>query len=101
MTQALPIPAHWKGSERTAESVREEIERRWGREEAENYDPLSNCFTYQTWKAKGYYVRKGEKAIRSITDVEVKGETEAGEEIVNTYPKAVYLFYVKQVEKKE
>jgi hypothetical protein len=101
MTQPLPTPAYWKGSERTADAVRDEIERRWGRSEAENYDPLTNCFTYQTWKAKGYFVKKGEKAIRSITYVETRGETEEGEEVSTTYPKTVYLFYIKQVEKKE
>ncbi len=100
MTQALSTLAHWKGSERTADVVRDEIERRWGAKEAENYDPLTNCFTYQTWKAKGYFVKKGEKAIRSITYVETRGEAEDGEEVITTYPKTVYLFYITQVEKK-
>lgn len=101
MTQQVSIPAQWKGSERTESAVRSEIERRWGTEEAENYNPLTNCFTYQTWKALGYYVKRGEKAIRSVTYVEEKNETPEGEAVVTTYPKPVYLFYIKQVEKKE
>ncbi len=99
MTQQL---ASWKGSERTADAVRKVIAERWGEDEAENYDPRENCFTFQTWKAKGYHVKKGEKAIRSITLVEKEDpDAKDGEEAATTrYPKTVYLFYIKQVEQK-
>src|SRR2546430_4740775 len=95
--------AHWKGSIQTADAVRKEIAKRYGEAEAAKYNPLANCFTFQTWKAKGYYVKKGEKAIRSMTLVEVPEEEAAeGEQTEKrTYPKTVYLFYIKQVEKKE
>ena len=98
----IRTPAQWKGSLKTADAVREEIARRWGEEEAANYHPLTNCFTFQTWLTKGYVVKKGEKAIRSMTLVEVKDENaEKGEEAEKrTYPKTVYLFYIKQVKKK-
>jgi len=74
---------------------------RWGEEEAENYDPRTNCFTFQTWKAKGFHVKKGEKAIRSMTLVEDTGpeNTDGKEKSTVRYPKPVYLFYIKQVEK--
>ncbi len=90
----------WKGSEKTADAVREEIAKRWGETEAEKYDPTTNCFTFNTWKAKGYHVKRGEKAIRSITLVEKHDpDTKDGEEkAITRYPKPVYLFYVKQVE---
>ncbi len=102
-TQTL---AHWRGSEKTADAVREEIARRYGEEEAAKYDPLQNCFTFQTWKALGYAVKKGEKAIRSITYVEAKDkadqekDTQGEEQEVKKYPKTVYLFYILQVEKR-
>ncbi len=99
MTQQLAV---WRGSIKTADAVREEIARRYGEQEAARYDPRVNCFTFQTWKAKGYYVRKGEKAIRSMTLLEVPEEDQDGKEPeVHKYPKTVYLFYIKQVEKKE
>ena len=100
MKQQLAV---WRGSIHTAGAVREEIARRYGAEEANKYDPLTNCFTFQTWKAKGYYVKKGEKAIRSMTLFEAEDETaEEGEQTEKrTYPKTVYLFYIKQVAKKE
>src|SRR5712691_6700930 len=99
MTQQIAV---WRGSIKTADAVREEIARRYGEIEAAKYDPRVNCFTYQTWRAKGYYVRKGERAIQSITLVEVPEESQEGKEPeVHKYPKTVYLFYIKQVEKKE
>src|SRR5438874_13347561 len=95
--------AHWKGSIQTADHVRKEIARRYGEEEAKNYDPQVNCFTLPTWNKLGFKIRKGEKAIRSMTLVEVPEEeaTEGEQTEKRTYPKTVYLFYIKQVEKKE
>jgi hypothetical protein len=66
---------------------------------------LTNCFTIQTWNKLGYRVKKGEKAIRSITYVEAKDSTtdaddEEEETDVVKYPKTVYLFYRTQVEKR-
>src|SRR6266571_5043800 len=95
--------AHWRGSEKTADQVREEVARRYGKEEAENYDPQTNCFTLPTWNKLGYRVRKGEKSIRSMTLIE-KADPNAkeGEQAeVHKYPKTVYLFYIKQVKKRE
>jgi len=105
LQQQLKTLAHWRGSEKTADAVRQEIARRWGDEEAAKYDPLTNCFTIQTWNRLGYRVKKGEKAIRSITYVEGTDHTgdaedEEEEADVRTYPKTVYLFYRTQVEKR-
>jgi hypothetical protein len=72
--------AQWKGSTKTADAVRAEIARRWGE--------------------LGYRVKKGEKAIRSLTYVEGKAQDEEDEPAVRTYPKPVYLFYKTQVEKR-
>ena len=95
--------ALWRGSEKTADQVREEIARRYGEEEAEEYDPQTNCFTLPTWNKLGFKVRKGEKAIRSITLIEKKDpNAKEGEQTeIIKYPKTVYLFYIKQVKKKQ
>src|SRR5918999_6548500 len=104
LQQQLKTLAHWRGSAKTADAVRDEIARRWGTEEAAQYNPLTNCFTIQTWNKLGYRVKKGEKAIRSITYVEATNPTtdaDAEEDAdVRTYPKTVYLFYRTQVEKR-
>lgn len=90
--------AHWRGSEQTASQVREEIAKRWGDKEAQNYNPLTNCFTFRTWKTKGYHIKKGEKAIRSMTFKEVEDQDTKE---TRKYPKTVYLFYEKQVNKRK
>jgi antirestriction protein ArdC len=102
MTQLMQSLAHWRGSENTAATVKQEIAERWGEEEAERYNPKENCFTFKTWEALGYRVKKGEKAIRSITYIEVKDKNaqEGKEPEIRKYPKTVYLFYIKQVEKR-
>src|SRR5437763_15205187 len=101
MTQHMQELAHWKGSQKTAEAVRQEIAARWGAQEAKNYDPTKNCFTFKTWKAKGYFVKKVEKAIQLVTLIEVKDPNTDEEEKQEkrTYPKTVYLLYIKQIEK--
>jgi hypothetical protein len=96
--------SHWQGSQKTVLMVRNQIAERWGEEEAEKYDPETNCFTYNTWRAKGYFVKKGEKALRSFTLVKAPGIADiagATEESGPTYPKSVCLFYYLQVEKRE
>src|SRR5436305_14463802 len=81
--------AIWRGSEKTAEQVREEITRRYGEDEAEEYDPHVNCFTLPTWNKLGFKIRNGEKAIRSMTLVEKKdpNATEGEQPEVHKYPK--------------
>lgn len=90
------ILSNWKGSMNTAESVKKQIIARWGEEEANSYDPKSNCLTFNQWYAHGYRVKKGEKALKSITIIEKKDKKG---EVVAKYPKTVNLFYVLQVEK--
>jgi hypothetical protein len=107
LQQQLKTLAHWRGSEKTADAVRQEIARRWGDDEAAKYDPLTNCFTIQTWNKLGYRVKKGEKAIRSITYIDgtdqaetVNEDEDEEEKDVRKYRKTVYLFYRTQVEKR-
>lgn len=89
----------WKGSLHTASIVATEIAKRWGEKEVQNYDPRKNCFTFMTWKKLGFSVKKGEKAIRSITFIEKEVENEDGDLEIRRYPRNVNLFYIKQVQK--
>jgi len=83
----------YKGG-KTAEFVRAEIAKRYGPQEASSYNPSANCFTFAGWRQRGYLVKKGEKAILSVTFVEVEGDD--GGKV--SYPKSVYLFARPQVE---
>jgi len=89
----MELTSIYKGGN-TAQYVKDEIRSRFGEKEAEEYDPLKNCFTFSRWKQEGYRVKKGEKAIRSytiITKEDEKGNKE-------TYKKRCYLFAKCQVE---
>ena len=86
----------WTGSEITSDLVRKQIVDRWGQEEANNYDPKSNCLPFNRWIEIGYAVRKGEKALKSFIVIEQKNEKG---EVIRKYPKTVNLFYLKQVDK--
>lgn len=86
----------WKGSGTTASIVAKEIERRWGTEKMKTYNPSTNCFTFNHWKAIGFKVKKGEKAIRSYTFV---GKEDEEGNVSKKYCKSVCLFFVEQVEK--
>ena len=90
------IVSNWKGSVNTAENVRKQILERWGQEEANQYDPKSNCLTFKQWIEHGYRVKKGEKAIKSFTMIEQKDEKG---EVIRKFAKTVNLFYIHQVEK--
>jgi hypothetical protein len=90
------ITSAWTGSEKTSDIVRKQILSRWGEEEANNYDPKSNCLTFNRWLKNGYKVKKGEKAIKSFIVIEEKDKKG---EVVRKYPKSINLFYVRQVEK--
>ena len=93
MTNATSI---WKGSNNTASRVLKQIRARFGDKVASAYDPKTNCFTFLGWKQRGYNVKKGEKAIRSITFIKDDNEDEA---VAKSYPKNVFLFCQAQVQK--
>jgi len=90
------LPSNYQGSETTRQRVEEQIRERFGNEAAEEYDPLHNCLTFRQWIASGFIVKKGEKALQSITIIEKKNEKG---EVVKKYPKKVSLFWRDQVEK--
>lgn len=89
------IKSTYRGSLATAKTVKEEIARRWGEEEAKLFDPFTSCMTFRKWREYGFSVRKGEKAIRSFTIIEKKDELG---NTIGTYPKSVALFHRLQVD---
>ncbi len=90
------IISSWTGSEFTSEYVRRQILARWGEEEASNYDPKSNCLTFNRWIKNGYKVKKGETSLKSFIVIEQK-DTQG--KVIRQYPKKIHLFYARQVEK--
>lgn len=96
----------WKGSRYTASDIAHQIGQRWGEDAVKEYHPQVNCFTYNGWQERGYRVKKGEKALRSITFIkgtekhlEKDGVTE--KTTWKGYPKSVCLFFIRQVEQRK
>lgn len=87
---------NYSGSAATRELIFNQLVDRYGEKEAKNYNPETNCRTYKSWQAEGYRVKKGEKALHSMTIVEIKDESG---EVVQTYSKRINLFFQNQVEK--
>jgi len=90
--EALVSP--YRGSEQTCEMVKEQIRERWGNEVAEDFDPHTDAMPLVSWMSYGYRVRKGEKALKSITYVEVK---DAKGDVVRKIRRVVNLFHHNQV----
>lgn len=91
-----PVISVWKGSTATAGDIAHQIMQRYGEEAVREYDPLKNCFTFQTWKAKGFIVKKGEKALKTVTFVPTGKVNSANKDVL--IPRTVCLFYHLQVE---
>ena len=87
---------NYKGSELTCKAVGDEITRRYGPKIAKQYDPRRNCRTYVGWTFIGFKPRKGEKPIPSVTYIEKKNSLG---DVVKTYPRTIYLFFINQVER--
>ena len=90
----------WKGSPYTKANIANQITQRWGEDAAKEYNPETNCFTFRGWQDRAYKIKKGEKALRSITFVKSKEVDKDGKEKFSSYPKGVCLFFIRQVEKR-
>lgn len=97
MKNVKEILSTYTGSEKTYALVAQQIEKKWGKGEVENYDPYRNTLTFARWLSLGYRVKPGEKALVSNTVVEEKDED--GQPTKKRIPRKVFLFYEKQVEK--
>lgn len=86
----------YTGSEMTREMVLEQIKQRWGEQEALKYNPYTNALTFKRWAELGFRVKKGEKALQSITYVEMKDEKG---DVTKRFSRTVFLFYYLQVQK--
>jgi hypothetical protein len=66
----------WRGSEKTAEQMREQIRERFGDEAAESYDPSKHVMSLRSWSRYGVRVNPGESALRTYTLIENETEEE-------------------------
>ena len=96
MSKEEKVLSNYSGSKETFQMVAKQIATRWGNKEVKKYDPFTNALTMHSWAIRGFRVKKGSKALKSITFIKVQDE--AGN-IVKTYPKTINLFYYLDTEK--
>ena len=87
----------WRGSEKTAEDVREQVRERFGDEAAEEFSAATDAMPFSSWLAQGYQVRKGSKALKSITIIEMKDPDD--EKKLRKVRRVVNLFHRRMVDK--
>lgn len=85
----------YKGSGATKALMEEQIKERWGASELKNYDPLHSARTFNSWRALGFSVKKGEKSLKSYTFIE---EEDDDGNVTKKIRRPVSLFYYRQVE---
>jgi len=90
------VMSNYSGSQKTYEFVARQINKRYGEKEVKNYDPYKNCLSFKQWIENGYKVKKGEKALKSITVIE---ETDRKGKLIKKHLRTINLFYYLQVEK--
>ncbi|MCX6757613.1 MAG: hypothetical protein NTZ44_01900 [Candidatus Nomurabacteria bacterium] len=83
------------GSEVTKKLMEEAIISRYGRAELKNLDCYHTMRTFHSWVKLGFKVRKGEKAFKSITYIEVK---DSAGNVIRKIKRPCFLFYYKQIE---
>lgn len=96
MQSLKDVVSPYKGSEATYEMVKDQIADRWGEDAAEEFDPHTDAMPFSSWLAQGYVVKKGSKALKSITFLEIKDEND---KVVRKIKRTVNLFHKRQVTK--
>jgi len=96
MKSLQELVSPYKGSEQTYEMVKEQIAERWGEEAAEEFDPTRDAMPFASWLNYGYRVKKGERALKSITFIEAKDDLG---EVEKKIRRTISLFHRRQVEK--
>lgn len=89
------ITTNYQGSEATYEDVKQQLQERFGKKVADGYNPATNCAPFSVWANAGFRVKKGEKALKSVTFIE-KEDEETGE--IKKIRRTVNLFHRCQVE---
>lgn len=86
----------YKGSMKTKDMVAEQIKSKYGESELKNFNPNTSMMTYASWVKLGFQPKRGEKAMKSVTYIEVKDESG---KVTRKQKRSVNLFYYRQVMK--
>lgn len=92
----IVLASPYRGSEKTYEMVKAQIAERWGKEVADEFNPHTDAMPYSSFAAYGYKIRKGERALKSVTFIDV---LDSEGRFVKKIRRSVNLFHKLQVEK--
>ena len=90
------ITSPYKGSIKTYELVKEQLREKYGDEVADSFDPVTDAMPALSWAYYNYRIRKGEKAPKTVTLLEVK---DANGKVTRMIRRTINLFHKFQVEK--
>ena len=110
-----PRLTHEQWTDRKAEQAREALARATGNQSTMNYaaifegfaamgiaeadiTPRENVFTFNAWRAKGRFVRKGEHGVKCVTWVTKTSTSETGEPEARRFCTNTTVFHVSQTE---
>ncbi len=89
------VESTWRGSEKTAEQMRQQIRERFGDKAAKEYDPSKHVLTLRQWGRYGVHVKKGESALQTFTIIE-NTDPDAGE--MKSVRRSVPVFHYLQTD---
>lgn len=92
----MEIKSNFKGSDKTRENIRQQLQDRFGIDIASSYDPYTNVMTLRDWNKFGYRIMKGQKALKSTTVIEKKNKDG---DVVSRCSRRISLFHINQCEK--
>lgn len=93
--QERGVESPWRGSEKTAELMREQIRERFGDKEAKVYDPKRHVMSLRHWGRFGVKIRAGESALRTYTIIENDHEEEGEQKSVR---RSIPVFHYLQTD---
>ena len=91
------LTSSWRGSERSASAVRDQVRERFGNEVADEFNPATDALTFTSLVAQGFVPRKHSKALKSIVITEVKDKVTG--EVIRKIKRTVNLFHKNDIVK--
>ncbi len=85
------VESTWRGSEKTAEQMRQQVKERFGDKAAKEYDAKRHVMSLRQWGRFGIKIKAGETALKTYTVIENDDETGEAKRVRRSIPVFHYL----------
>lgn len=85
------VESTWRGSEKTAEQMRQQVKERFGDKAAKEYDAKRHVMSLKQWGRFGIKIKAGETALKTYTVIENDDETGEAKRVRRSIPVFHYL----------